>query len=180
MPYPDILMNASTTLPLVRSLVRMGGATLRATRRRGPATAAVVVALATLLVGIAQSAAALPERDLVVVVGEGAAVESMSVREVRKLFLGKVHRLPDGSRAVLARFEPADAAFNRRVLLRSDAQVTAAWSRLRFSGRVRTPLTFDSVEEVAKFVASTPSAVAYLDAGEALPEGLRAVFVASR
>ena len=165
------------THSLSTSLAHAGRRVLRTARRRGPASA---VLLATLLAGTAPPATARPESDLVVVMGREAGIESMSAREVRKLFLGKVHRLPDGSRAVIARFEPADAAFNRRVLQRSDAQVSAAWSRLRFSGRVRTPLTFDSVEAVAEFVASTPSAVAYLSAGDALPDGVRAVFVASR
>ena len=114
--------------------------------------------------------------DLVVVVNERADVARMSAREIRKLFLGKSRKLPDGSRAVLARFEPVDTLFNERALERSDAQVTAAWSRLKFSGRVRTPHGFDSVEDIAAFVAATPNAIAYLPADGTLPAGVRTVF----
>ena len=136
--------------------------------------------LAALLL-LASAAALLPSTgtaagELLVVVNADSAVTRMSEREVRKLFLGKSHRLPDGSRAVLARFEPADTLFNERALQRSDAQVTAAWSRLRFSGRVRAPHAFDSADELTRFVASTPNAIAYLAAAE-LPTGVRSVFV---
>ena len=116
---------------------------------------------------------------LVVVVNDGNDVERMSIREVRKLFLGKSRKLPDGSRAVLVRFEPSSSLFNARVLNRSDAQVDAAWSRLRFSGRVRAPHGFDSVEKLLSFVASTPNAVAYVPV-ELVTDGVRRVFEVPR
>lgn len=113
--------------------------------------------------------------DLRVIVNADSAVTRMSAREVRKLFLGKSRRLPDGSRAVLARHEPADTQFNEHALGRSDAQVTAAWARLRFSGRVPAPHAFDSAEELIRFVAETPNAIAYLSSTE-LPPEVRSVF----
>ena len=149
---------------------------LRRLRRARPGraslhAAALLLAGATLL---PPGAGAIAD-DLLVIVNADSAVTRMSAREVRKLFLGKGRRLPDGSRAVLARFEPADTRFNERALGRSDAQVSAAWSRLKFSGRVRAPHTFDSAAELARFVATTPNAIAYLSIAE-LPAGVRSVF----
>ena len=151
--------------------------------RRSPLRHALIALIASLLVviGATQRPATATELDeLVVVVSERSDVMRMSAREIRKLFLGKSRKLPDGSRATIARFEPADTVFNERALQRSDAEVTAAWARLQFSGRVRAPHAFGSVEDIAAFVAATPSAIGYLPAGEGLPAGVRAVFAVPR
>ena len=131
----------------------------------------------SLLLTVATASAAIDTAaaELLVVVNGDSEVTRMSTREVRKLFLGKSRRLPDGSRAVLARFEPLSTPFNEHALRRSDAQVTAAWSRLKFSGRVRAPHAFDSAEELLRFLAATPNAIAYLPAVD-LPDGVRSVF----
>lgn len=135
------------------------------------------LAFALLLVPLVPTAllATEPATDLVVIVNPASGVTDMSAREIRKLFLGKSRQLPNGSRATLARFAPAGSAFNVRALSRSDAQVTAAWSRLKFSGRVSPPRSFDSAAELASFVESTPNAIAYLPA-DAAPENARIVF----
>ena len=46
------------------------------------------------------------------------------------------------------------------------------WSRLRFSGRLPAPRTFNTAAEVAAFVARTPNALAYLPAS-APRDGMR-------
>ena len=140
----------------------------------GPRTASLVLALALCVANAANAAAA----ELLVVVNATSGVTSMSAREVRKLFLGKSRKLPDGSRAVLARFEPLNTSFNEHALERSDAQVTAAWSRLKFSGRVRAPHAFDSADELLRFLEETPNAIAYLPATE-LTDEVRPVFTLS-
>ncbi len=113
-----------------------------------------------------------------VVAHASAGFGSLSAREVRKLFMGKSRRLPDGSRAVLAGHESSASSFNAIALGRSDAEVGAAWARLRFAGRTRPPREFDSVAELIAFVAATPNAVAWLPAAlvPGALEGVRTVY----
>lgn len=125
------------------------------TRRRSLLLAAILM-----LPGAAPTARA--DASLVVAVNASAGTEGMSAREVRKLFLGKSRRLPDGSTAVLGRYSPLNSAFNRDALGRSDAQVGAAWSRLRFSGRSLPPEEFASLPALIEWLGNTPNAVAYL------------------
>ena len=136
----------------------------------GPPALLVAVALVA-LAALASSDAPARAEDrpdplgLVIVVNDALDVASIDDEEIRRLFLGKSRRLPDGSRAALASYAPEASFFNERLLGLSDAEVAGVWSRLRFSGRSPVPRTFDTAAEVAAFVARTPNAIAYLPAG---------------
>lgn len=89
-------------------------------------------------------------------------LSSIDDTEIRRLFLGKSRRLPNGDRAALAAYAPSTTFFNSRVLGQSDTAVARIWSKLKFSGRQPPPRSFDSVEAVLAYVKSTPNALAYL------------------
>ena len=99
----------------------------------------------------------------VVIVNADNATRALSARDVRKLFLGKSRILPDGSRAVLVSLDSMMSDFNRRALRKGDSQVSAAWSRLLFSGRAEPPREFSRASEVIDFIATTPNAIGYID-----------------
>ena len=109
---------------------------------------------------------------LVIVVNDALDIPSIDDEELRRLFLGKSRRLPNGERAALASYGPEASFFNERMLGLSDAEVAETWARLRFSGRSPVPRTFDTPAGVAAFVARTPNALAYLPA-TAAREGTR-------
>jgi len=99
---------------------------------------------------------------LLVVMNRNINIQSIDDLELRRLFLGKSRRLPNGARAALASFGPETTFFNERLLGLSDAEVATIWSRLRFSGRTPPPRTFDTAEEVLAFVESRANALAYI------------------
>ena len=99
--------------------------------------------------------------DIAIIVSRDSPLDTISEREVRRLFLGKSIKLPNGSRATLAIYEPLKTEFNTQALRRTDAQVSAAWSRLKFSGRNSEPEKFSDLGALMNFVATTPNAVAY-------------------
>lgn len=99
---------------------------------------------------------------LLVVMNRNIDIQSIDDQELRRLFLGKSRRLPNGARAALASFGPETSFFNERLLGLSDAEVATIWSRLRFSGRTPPPRTFDSIAEVLAFVESRANALAYI------------------
>lgn len=99
---------------------------------------------------------------IVVIVNENNATENMSAREVRKLFLGKTRKLPDGSRALLVSNDSIESEFNREALGKANSQVKAAWSRLLFSGRATRPVAFSDPAELIRFVSENPNAVGYV------------------
>jgi len=119
------------------------------------------------------------ESRLMIIVNDQTSVNTISKRQLRKLFLGKSLKLPNGSRAILGTYAPLKNAFNKRALGRSSAQVDAAWSRLKFSGRAQQPSVFTTAEEVLRFVSATPNAIAYLPDSAPLSRGVRSIFQVS-
>ena len=103
---------------------------------------------------------------LVVVVNRDSSIQTISPSQARRLFLGKSIKLPNGLRAKLATLEPLQTQFNQQALKRTDAQVDAAWSRLKFSGRAREPKAFTSAEALIQFIASSPNAIGYVSAAD--------------
>jgi len=111
---------------------------------------------------------------IVVIVNQNNATQSMSAREVRKLFLGKSRKLPDGSRALLVSNDKLQSKFNKSALRKADSQVKAAWSRLQFSGRAKPPVEFSNAADVVKFVSENVNAIGYILSSELTP-GVKAV-----
>lgn len=99
---------------------------------------------------------------MAVIVAADSRVDTIALGELRKLFLGKSRRLPDGSLAKLAKLSDLADEFNRRALGKSTAQVEKIWSGLRFSGRSRPPREFDSAEAVIRFVRESRGAIGFV------------------
>jgi len=122
------------------------------------------ISICLILVGtifyVKQTIAVTP--SISVIVNQDNATQTMSAREVRKLFLGKSRNLPDGSRALLVSNGLIKSDFNRSALGKADSQVNAAWSRLLFSGRAKRPVAFSDPSEVVRFVASNINAIGYV------------------
>jgi len=114
------------------------------------------------------------DNSIVVIVNASNGTQNMSAREVRKLFLGKSRKLPDGSRAVLVSNKPIETQFNRSALGKKDSQVKSAWSRLQFSGRAKPPVVISDPAEVVRFVSENINAVGYVLRSE-LGAGVRPV-----
>jgi len=106
------------------------------------------------------------DNPIVVIVNVNNSTDAMSAREVRKLFLGKSRKLPDGSRAVLVSNQPIQTRFNRSALGKKDSQVKSAWSRLQFSGRAKPPVVISNPAEVVRFVSENENAVGYVRKSE--------------
>lgn len=113
-----------------------------------------VLIIATLAVATAR--AADPE---IVVIGNTAAVQSMTKDELAELFIGKrkgmnLLDLPDSA--------PAKATFYQKVSGHDLAQVKAMWSRLIFTGKAMPPKELPDAAAVKKAVAADPRALGYI------------------
>jgi len=124
--------------------------------------------LCFILVGISAHSVVVSaaENTIVVIVNANNSTSKMSSREVRKLFLGKSRKLPDGSRALLVSNEQLQSHFNKTALRKKDSQVKAAWSRLQFSGRAKPPVEFNNPADVVKFVSENLNAIGYVRSSE--------------
>jgi ABC-type phosphate transport system substrate-binding protein len=122
-----------------------------------------VVSLVLLASG-AQFAAA----DVAVIVHPSNAA-SIDEEQIAKIFLGQTKTFSGGAEAtpVDIKESPVREEFGNKVLRKSPSQLKALWARQIFTGGAKPPRELGSDEDVIKYVASTPGAIGYVDAGKA-------------
>ncbi len=104
--------------------------------------------------------------EVVVVVAAKSLIASLSAAEIADIFLGRLTKLPDGTRAVpIDRPEgsPLRDELYAKVARMSPVQVKAYWSKLIFTGRGRPPRAVDPDEAVLRVVRANPAAIGYID-----------------
>lgn len=112
----------------------------------------------------AQAQESAQAEALAIVVGSGSPVVELSIDDLRELYLLRRRLLPDGSRAVPIN-SPAGSPERRRfslaVLGRPPEALATYWDRLFFEG-VMPPVVLGSPDAIVRYLASEPSALAYL------------------
>lgn len=135
---------------------------------RYPAFIALIVATAALIEPMPQSRvqAARPKEGLVIIVNRENPVESMSMTELRTVFLGERSHWPNGRRITLVMMEPGQP--EREAVVRDICHMSESDLRRRFlqgllTGEVLvSPKTLASPVGVRKFVFNVPGAIGYL------------------
>jgi ABC-type phosphate transport system substrate-binding protein len=130
------------------------------------------------LVGVcnhtARAGGPMPEEqlqgDLAIIVNTTNPVESLSLAELRKVFLGERSHWPSGRRITLVMMEPGQP--ERRALLRDVCQMNESDFSRHFLHGVFTgevfvsPKTLASPVGVRKFIFNVPGAIGYVRASE--------------
>lgn len=103
----------------------------------------------------------------VVVIGHvSIAVNSVTPIQAKKLWLGKLKRLPGvGKISVVDQSTEsiAHAEFYNKVAKKRPAQLKAYWARESFTGKGFPPKQLRDDAAIVKWVASTPGALGYVD-----------------
>jgi ABC-type phosphate transport system substrate-binding protein len=115
------------------------------------------------LFGLNQAALA----DVVVIVNPANAA-NIDEEQIAKIFLGQTKTFSNGTEAV-----PIDQKegalreeFGNKLLKKNPAQLKAQWARQIFTGGAKPPKELASDDEILKFVASNPGAIAYIDSSK--------------
>jgi ABC-type phosphate transport system substrate-binding protein len=117
--------------------------------------------VAVLILGTLAARAA--NEELVVVVHASGNARAISVEDLRDIFLGERHKLPDGPAVspVFLRNGPTHEAFLKAYVGKSDGAFRAGWMRLVFTGKGTLPRTFESEADLLDYVSVTPGAIGY-------------------
>jgi TonB family protein len=116
--------------------------------------------------------------DVKVIANPSVKVESISVRELKSLYLGEKSSI-NGTHVepVIERRGPAHEAFLRDYLGQTDDQLQKYYEALVFTGRGSMPKTVSSDAEVVAYVAKTRGAIGYVGTGASV-EGVRTLAIA--
>jgi hypothetical protein len=136
---------------------------------RTPLTAlvsAAILSVATLAAATLAAAPAAAGAELVVVNPDCNAA-MISAGELKALYGGRKRSLPDGERMEILVL--ADSPIHERFLAdylgSTPDQFSTYWERLVFIGQGKLPRSFASEKELLAYVAATPGAIGYIDAG---------------
>ena len=135
---------------------------------RYPAIIVVMLAAAALIEPMPQTRvqAAHPKEGLAIVVNRENPVESLSMAELRTVFLGERSHWPNGRRITLVMMEPGQP--ERDAVLRDVCRMSESDLRRRYlqgllTGEVLvSPKTLANPVGVRKFVFNVPGAIGYL------------------
>lgn len=117
------------------------------------------------IVGLFTSNAAIADVVVIVNPANSAAIDE---EQIAKIFLGQTKTFSNGSEAT-----PIDQKeghlreeFGNKLLKKNPSQLKAQWARQIFTGGAKPPKEMASDDEILKFVASTPGAIAYVDSSK--------------
>jgi len=107
--------------------------------------------------------------DYAVVAHQGVPGAAVSKADLQAIFLGDKTTWSTGAPIKLAVLEDGAAhkAFLQAVVGKTPAQFDNYWKKLVFTGKAGAPKSFADAAALADYVAKTPGAVGYVDAGTA-------------
>ncbi len=93
--------------------------------------------------------------------------DRLSSSDIQQIFLGRKTRWADDQKIsfVLIKEGEIHAEFLKTYLSRTPSQYQAFWRKMVFTGQSGLPTSFNTPEEVIKYVAGTPGAIGYVPAG---------------
>lgn len=118
--------------------------------------------------------------DVSVVVHPSSNIESLTTKQVKKIFLGRLRMLPNTGREAVVVDQSADALSHKFIYSKLVRMTPTNLKRYRaaylFSGKGRLPVTVEGNEQVKSFVAGSESAIGYIDAAS-LDDSVKSVYL---
>ncbi len=104
-------------------------------------------------------------KDVLIIGNPSVKAGKLTKRDVSKIFLGKKIAWDDNTRIVIAlQKNPAiHKAFLKEYIHKSASRFASIWKRKIFTGMI-APKTFESDDEVVRYVSETKGAIGYVSA----------------
>ncbi|WP_206483500.1 phosphate ABC transporter substrate-binding protein [Thalassotalea sp. G2M2-11] len=89
---------------------------------------------------------------------------SLDKSAIKKIFLGKSKKFPNGEQAIPVALAGGDARteFLGAVIGKSESQLKAYWSKLIFTGKGQAPKSVDTEAELVKLISQNPNLIGYV------------------
>jgi ABC-type phosphate transport system substrate-binding protein len=90
---------------------------------------------------------------------------TISNKDVKRIFLGKTKFFPDGSQAmpIIQSGGATTDDFDAKALKKSDSQLKAYWSKMIFTGKGTKPDSASNDAAVIELVSRNPNVIGYID-----------------
>lgn len=106
------------------------------------------------------------QAEVAVIGNKNITVDSLTLKQAKKLWLGKLKKLPGAGKVTVVDQSVGNAAqveFYRKVVKKKANQLKAYWAKVTFTGKAFPPEKLPDDAAVLEWVANTPSALGYVD-----------------
>jgi len=111
--------------------------------------------------------AGMASAETVIICNPDVQETEIPQKELQKIFLGKMTKWSDNSRINIVVLKDADQhkLFLKSYIHRTYSQWKSHWKKMVFTGKGVKPKQFDDTGAYLAYIAATPGAVGYIDAG---------------
>ncbi|MBL1275414.1 MAG: hypothetical protein COB30_004955 [Ectothiorhodospiraceae bacterium] len=115
------------------------------------------------------------QAEVVIIGNKSLAVESVTLKQAKKLWLKKSLKLPGTGKVKLVDQFKANATyteFYRKIVKKKPSQLKAYWAKVTFTGKAFPPEQMADDASVIDWVANTSNAMGYVD-GSAVNDSVK-------
>ncbi len=102
--------------------------------------------------------------DVVVIVHKDSSINEVSSGDLKKAFLGKKKKIASDEKLTVTTLKSGEAheSFLKSYVKKSPSQFSTFWKQAIFTGQGLPPKSFDSEEDLVKFVSENKGAIGYI------------------
>lgn len=102
--------------------------------------------------------------ELAIVISKDANIDTLSKKELSKIFLSKTRKLPNGEKTFLIEIndEKIQTKFYQIICNKNENQLRKYWTKMIFTGRGQPPKKLQSVDDVISYIKKNKNAISYI------------------
>ena len=107
--------------------------------------------------------------DIVIITNKSVTADTLKEEDVKNIFIGKMTSWSDNQKinfATLPNDDELHKAFLKKFVKRTPAQYARFWKKQIFTGKGKTPKSFQTEQDMVDFVASTKGAIGYVSTSQ--------------
>lgn len=107
--------------------------------------------------------------DIVIITHKSVPADTLKEEDVKNIFIGKITSWSDNQKinfVTLPNDDDIHRAFLKKFVKRTPAQYSRFWKKQIFTGKGKTPKSFQTERDLLEYVASTVGAIGYVSTGQ--------------
>jgi len=105
------------------------------------------------------------ENNLVIIANNQVPVNSLSSEEIKNIFLGKKTQWDNGEKIKFVLFKKSELSkkFLKEYIKKTPSQYKRYWKGLCFTGKARTPKTFQTQKDIIEYISNNKNTIGYIN-----------------
>lgn len=101
---------------------------------------------------------------LAVIVSKESNINSITKKDLSRIFLSKTKRFPNGEKSITIELSNVkyQSIFYKKVSNKNLKQLKKYWLKMIFTGLAMPPKKVNSIQELINFIKSNPNAISYI------------------